>query len=64
MLPAGRVQDPLPNGFNESGFFREGNKVRRRNHAKFGMLPTNQGFDPNDVPLPDIDLRLILEDEF
>ena len=62
--PLGRLstsgaQYPFANRYNQAGFFRQRNEVRRRDQAQFWMLPADQCFDRTNAATLGIDLGLI-----
>ena len=45
----GGVQHPLANRHDHAAALRDGDELRRRHHAQFGMLPAQQRFGPDDL---------------
>jgi len=63
VLDAGLVQDPLPHRDDQTGAFRDRDKIHRPDQAEFRVLPADQRFRPDDLAGRQINLRLVIEDE-
>ncbi|MNZ67939.1 hypothetical protein D3C78_861970 [compost metagenome] len=58
-LPAGLVEYPLADGDDVAVLFGQRDELVRRDHAKFRMLPAQQGFDADHAVIAVADLRLV-----
>ena len=63
-LHTGCPQHPLADGNNQSGLFCQRDKLIRRNHAKLGMIPSEEGFCRYDSFASRANLRLKMQHEF
>ena len=64
LLLAGGPQHPKPQRDDDAAVFGQRNELRRRHHAEAWVPPADQGLDADHLLCRQIDLRLVLEEEF
>ena len=57
-------QCPRSDVENHPGFLQQRDEAERRNKAKIGALPAHQRFDSHDASRLEVDLGLVMQDEF
>ena len=63
-VAAGGAQRPFAHRHDGSGFLRERNEFRRRDHAALRVPPSHQGFGAADLSVTKRGLQLIMQFEF
>ncbi|OIQ87431.1 hypothetical protein GALL_306820 [mine drainage metagenome] len=62
-LKTGGAYHPGADFDDEADFFRQRNKLSRRQQSQFGMMPAQQGLHALDAPVHGIHLRLVVDDQ-
>jgi hypothetical protein len=61
ILPTGLVQNPVADRRDPPGLLRDGQEVRGRHEAEFGVGPADQRFGTDDAASCGVELRLIVD---
>src|SRR5439155_17728657 len=59
----GLAQCPSADIEDHAGFLEHRNELERRDKPEVGALPTHQGFDADNTPRLDVDIRLVVQHE-
>ena len=57
------MQNPIAERNDQTALLGDGNEPIRRHQTQFGMLPADQGFSPDNSPLLEVNLGLIVKNE-